>query len=367
MIAAAERSFQKIATNLASVLNCPSSPLAISGAIVAEHIRATLFGALAAERAQTIHTTRVLSNARRAIELTWPRGTHARPIFAESIVEDEFWSDILHRMAELGDTWDSGKGQWLATPLRFVFLEGTAQGLLLGSLPLIAAAHSLGDVRITCAAAARFIAVNSVADRGLLQSTDDWLGRTTPLDHWTSEVLARAETKMEKVGGLVLDQLEVYAPDVLRSQRRPGRWISVGEIPRSLPEVRLCRPRLPYALHYNRPYYLAYFSFKDGGLALERQAPLAAELSLRLRFGLDARLGTPRQLLIAQSVETFAIDKPMMLPQPEERIMALGWRDRNLADNSSERLLFHIDAMPFVLHALKRLYVHPVITWRAVA
>ena len=77
---------------------------------------------------------------------------------------------------------------------------------------------------------------------------------------------------MEHVGGLAIDQLEIYAPDVLREQNRRGRWIAATEVERGLPSARLCRPKLANARAYDRPYYLGHFRHSDGRLSLQRQA-----------------------------------------------------------------------------------------------
>ncbi len=268
-------------------------------------------------------------------------------------------------MGQLGDAWQAGKGQWIATPLRLVLSEASNRCLVLGSTPLSLAGQRI-NARISCAGPTRFADRTQIKDHSLGQTVDAWLGALQPLADWTTHIIEAGESRMEQVGGLAVDQLEIYAPDVLRSQRRTGRWIAIGEVPRPLAEVRLCRPKLQYAPQYDRPYYLTHFAFKDGSLALQRQSAVPYSISLRLRFGFDMRLGTPRQLGIVPSESTFTIDKPLTLPDPERRVFSLGWPDRN-ADAASERLTFHNDALPIVLHALKRLSVNPVIARRPMA
>ncbi|WP_271612411.1 hypothetical protein [Bradyrhizobium sp. CCBAU 21362] len=170
---------------------------------------------------------------------------------------------------------------------------------------------------------------------------------------------------MEQSRGLSVEQLELYAPDILRGQQRPGRWIPASHVARAIDGVRLCRPRGAFARAYSRPHFLARFDFKDGSLSLRSSVSIAHEETLRLRFGLDLLLNSPRRISITASDLTFTIERPSALPDPENRVYALGWTDPT-ADNPSERLTFSNCAMPFVLHALQRLSITPYIAQRKI-
>lgn len=177
--------------------------------------------------------------------------------------------------------------------------------------------------------------------------------------------MATHDSRMEQSHGLSVEQLELYAPDILRSQQRTGRWIPAGHVGRAIDGVRLCRPRGAFARSYSRPHFLARFDFKDGALSLRSSVPIAHELTLRLRFGLDLLLNAPRRISITASALTFTIERPSALPDPENRVYALGWSDPT-ADEPSERLTFSNCAMPFVLHALRRLSITPHIAQRQI-
>jgi hypothetical protein len=268
-------------------------------------------------------------------------------------------------MQMIGDATEVGRGQWIATPLRIITLEGASDCLIAGSAPTGALKH-LFSHSIACAGASRFVSTKSIARAGhrdVVQSVDDWLGPSSPLSAWTDQVLASHEIRMEQASGLSVEQLELYAPDILRAQRRTGRWIPAGHVGRAIDGVRLCRPRGAYARHYSRPHFLAHFQFHEGELLLRSSAPIAHELTLRLRFGLDQLLGTPRQISITVSGPTFSIVRPSPLPDPENRIYALGWGDLT-AVTPSDRLTFSNYALPFVLNALQRLSITPHISQR---
>lgn len=362
MIAIAERDRDTVEARLAQALNCVADRSALASATVAEHMRATLYGANAIRRGllPTVHTTRLMINARRVAELTWPG--LPEPGYGESDVCDS----TLRNMGLLGDAVDTGHGQWLAAPLRLVAPSAATQCLLLGAAPA-QAAQSVLKIAVTCAGASRFVAsqsLNSPDNRDCVQSIDAWLGEAQPLQLWTDQVLASHEARMEETQGMSADQLELYAPDIVRRQRRNGRWLPATDVGGVLEGVRLVRPRESFAREYDRPYYLAHFGFKDGALLLRRSVSIAHGLTLRLRFGLDALLNTPRRAPIVVSAQTFTIDKPTALPEPESRVYALGWRDY-ASPVPTGRLTFHAHTLPFVVHAFQRLCITPTSAQRS--
>ncbi|WFU16459.1 hypothetical protein [Bradyrhizobium sp. CB3481] len=363
MIKIEEQPQERIEAVLAGIMRCPQDRSAVIASSVAEQIRAVLFGAMSSDRTQAVHTLRLLATARRAVDVAWPIDSDVFNSFRPPPKED-YSNDILRRLATLGDAWDSGKGQWIATPLRIVTSDQSAHALILGSAPMGAVEERLGT-DVLCAGTARFISTISLKEPRLIQDVDDWLGPAQPLDLWTANFISAAETSMEKVGGLLVDQLEVYGPDILRAQRRSGRWISVDQVSRPLDGIRLCRPKGRYALQYDRPFYLGYFEYRDGSHVLQRHAAVPHDVSLRLRFGLDSQLRTPRRFVLVLKGDAFTIEKPLTLPEPESRIYALGWRPR-VSASGDETLTFHSHALPLVLRALERLSINPTISRRPV-
>jgi hypothetical protein len=369
MIALSERSLQQTEIAIGRALQCVAEQPAIVSAVAAEHIRAMLYGACVLARdssaASTIHTTRLLTNARRAVDLTWPSDATRDRSSEPQMAETDVCTATLEMMRILGDAADVGRGQWIATPLRIIALDGANDCVVVGSAPIAALKHNLG-LPIACAGVSRFTSTKSLTKaehRAIVQSMDDWLGPSTPLSAWTAQVLASHDARMEPSHGLSVDQLELYAPDIVSSQQRTGRWIPAGHVGRPIDGVRLCRPRGAFARSYSRPHFLARFDFEDGALSLRSSVSIAHEVTLRLRFGLDLLLNSPRRISITASALTFAIERPSPLPDPENRIYALGWSDLTAAE-SSERLTFSNSAMPFVLHALQRLSIAPHIAQR---
>jgi hypothetical protein len=363
MIAIAERSSESIESSLGGFLHSSGDQCALIGAVAAEYFRAMIFGAALPLKdmsaARTIHTTRLTTGARRAIDLVWPPRTGG---------EHQETSDIcfatLKRMGILGDATNIGQAQWLAAPLRIVIPDNSPSCLLIGTAPMAVVRKTIGT-EPSCVGAARFVGqrvLDKAGNRDIAQSVDAWLGQAPPLTEWTAQVLGAHEARMDATQNVSAEQLEIYAPDVLRNQRRQGRWIAAGEINRPLEGVRLCQPQTRYARSYDTPQYLAHFELKNGALSLRRSVLIRRDLTLRLRFGLDVLLNSPRELSIVLTGQTFRIDRPTPLPYPEERIYALGWEDQ--ASQAPERLIFHRDALPVLLHALRRLSLTPSITPR---
>lgn len=251
MIALAERSLAQTEAQIANTLHCVSDRSALVGATAAEHIRAMLHGACVAAKdatgASTIHTTRLLTNVRRAVDLTWSEDTRGL-----RTQERDICTSTLQAMQTLGDAVEVGRGQWIATPLRLITIDGASDCMIASSAPLGALNHFFNHP-IACAGASRFVSIKSltkVEHRDVVQSMDDWLGPSSPLSAWTDQVLASHELCMEQAQGLSAEQLELYAPDILRGQQRTGRWIPAGHVGRAIDDVRLCRPRGAYARHY---------------------------------------------------------------------------------------------------------------------
>jgi hypothetical protein len=161
------------------------------------------------------------------------------------------------------------------------------------------------------------------------------------------------------------DQLENYAPDLLREQRRLGGWISATEVSRAPSGTRLCRPLPAYARTYDRPHYLGTFSFKAGGLVLRQSVRTEFEVAQRLPFGFDEMLKTPRETPVTLHSSFLTLDLRYALPLPERRILSLGWQYRPVRPETRHQWMFHRAALPFILHAFRRVGIDPIVKVRS--
>jgi hypothetical protein len=198
-------------------------------------------------------------------------------------------------------------------------------------------------------------------NKAVLHSADWWFGHADSLVDWTRGVLRQHEARLSSEMGLPVDQLEIYAPEIFRDQRKAGRWMRAVEVARSLDGLRLCRP-ISSSRSFGTPYYfLGTFRFNDGSLILSRSTPIAAELTRRLRFGFDAILGATRQVSISIDTRSFTFDNSVSLPESEARVLSLAWRNLQSPTDDSQFHFFHVKALPLVLCALARLCITPTL------
>jgi len=361
-LAIASRSRSEGEALLRRALRCAVDGTGLAIAAATEHLRSALYGTALFGTghglASTVHTTRLLNDPRRMLDLMMDVDVGTRTENRSNLDHDTARS-ALEALERVGDAVDIGHGQWLGTPTRLLAIEGASDFLLTGALPH-GVAESFLSSRIFCAGASRLAeapAGGRTELEDLVVPMDAWFGNQTSLASWTEAVLSEHTALMKDEGSGSADQLELYAPDILRSQRRPGRWIAANQIGTPVGEIRLCRPRMS-ARRYNLPHFLGTFEFRHGSLILRRCAPIAHGLTLRLRFGLDRELGTPRRFAVTIADPIFVVDKPPKLPEPESRIYALGWEVR---DSAGARLAFQIRALPFVLHVLQSLSIAPTL------
>jgi hypothetical protein len=357
MIEVETASLEHVNTLLASELDCLGVGDGLQRATIADHIRAMVFGSWlgSGREAAPVHVTRILSTARRVHRMVWP----------EESWEHEKLGDlcrqVLDALAALGDVISVGNGFWIPGPPKVVELDGIHHLMVIGGLPSQIAMTYLG-APLKSAAAFRFVERRPVlsvsSQRDLLQSIDGWLGHVDPLREWTEAVLRQHNARLSIDMDIGVEQLDVYAPDIFRDQRKTGRWMPATQIGRPLEGLRLCRLQ-GGARAFGAPHFLATFHFKGGMLTLGRSAPVASDVSRRLRFGLDARLGTPRQVSIATDGTQLRFDNSISLPATEARAMSVAWRSFQGPNDDSEIHYLHPIALPLISRALARLLIVP--------
>ncbi|MGY3478732.1 hypothetical protein [Bradyrhizobium ottawaense] len=357
MIAVEAASLEHVNTQLANEFDCPRVGDALQRATIADHIRAMVFGSWMGSGRETapVHGTRILSNARRVHRMVWP----------ENGWEHEKLGDlcrqVLDALAAMGDIISVGNGFWIPGPAKIVELDGIHHLMVIGGIPSQIAKTYLGAPS-TSASTFRFAERRSVLSvssrRELLQSIDGWLGYVDPLREWTEAVLQQHNARLSIDMDIGVEQLDVYAPDIFRDQRKTGRWMRAVQIGRPLEGLRLCRLQ-GGARAFGAPHFLATFHFKSGMLTLGRSAAVAPDVSRRLRFGLDARLGTQRQVSIDIDCIQFGFDNSISLPTLEERVISLAWRTLHGPNDDSETHYFHPTALPLISRALARLLIVP--------
>jgi hypothetical protein len=364
MISIQKRQPKEVIDLLALELACDAGSDALQRAMVADHIRGLVYGSWIQQRrvpsARPIHTTRLLTSARRVQSFVWPQDGW------EHETEGDLSRQVLNSLEAAGDIVSTGGGHWVPGPLLLVELDETENVMVLGGFPGGIVQQRLG-VAVKSAAcfrrADRKSLLTNPSNKEILHPIDRWFGHTDPLKEWTLAVLKQYEVRLSGEMGLPVDQFEIYAPEILRDQRKAGRWMPAAQVVTPLEGLRLCRP---VGNTFGAIHFLGTFHFKDGSLVLARSTPIAAELTRRLRFGLDSLLKTPRPVSIPLDTKSFSFDNSIALPEVETRVLSLAWRNLQSPTDNSSKYVFHLSALPLVLRALERLCITPTLLDRSV-
>jgi hypothetical protein len=363
MLSFSERQQEELQAELLRSLRCVADPDTLQQALIAEHIRAAIYtgSARGDEMAalHRVHTTRLMTNLRRNLECLWPGLERDQRSEA-----DEVGRLTLNNIERLSDISHIGGGFWISNPLRFVEAHNAEFLLVLGGVPREVVQLATGADPIS-AAATRFVHRNDLAanahNADLMQSVDIWLGTTEPLSTWTKATLAAHMQRMSLPQDISVDQVEIYAPELFRDQHRLGRWMPAGQVARPILGPRLFRPLASYAREYARPHYLGIFGIKTGTIFLRQSAPVEFEVSRRLRFGFDDVLKCSRTVSLSIGEHICALDLRFALPEPEGRVLALGWQSRPARAETEHRWMFQSAALPIIRHALGRLLISPTV------
>jgi hypothetical protein len=350
--------------DLAQRFGAPSDREALLRALIAEHIRSLLFASAVREAefrvAQRAHTMRLTGSVRRNL-------ASLSPDVLLSAEDDDVVGATLDAMATMGDVMNTGGGFRLAAPFRLVSCEESEDRLALGGVAREPLELHIGSPLIL-AGVSRFIRTPHTASRvsapPSAQPIDLWLGVADPIRSWTEKVLVTHRERFSPPEEISADQLEVYAPDIVRQQRGSGFWHPASQIHRPLPGPRLCRPLPGFARAWAKPHYLGLFDYKGAELVLRQTALLEFETSRRLQFGFDQLLQVPRSVPLRIGAETCTLDLRFALPMPEARILSLGWQHRPVRPQTRHLWTFHAAAAPFVCHVLRRLGISSTIMQR---
>lgn len=362
MISIQERKPHEVLDVLTHELNCASGNEALQRAVIADHIRGLVFGTWARQQRvpSPIHTTRLLANVRRIQHFVWPGDCW------EHEGTGDLCRQVLDSLAAAGDIVSLGGGFWIPGPLLLVELDGAENVMVTGGFPAAIAKHRL-VATLSSAASFRFVprrpTLANQPNKEILRSADWWFGHADPLAEWTRGVLKQHEARLSGEMGLSVDQLEIYAPEIFRDQRRAGRWIRAVQVLRPLEGLRLCRP-VNNSRNFGAPYFLGSFHFREGALSLGRSTRIAGELTRRLRFGFDAILGASRHVSIPIDATSFTFDNSVALPESEARVLSLAWRNLQSPTDTSQAHIFHVNALPLLLGALARLCIAPTLVNR---
>ncbi len=354
-LAAALSTRDEVCAAIAGAISAPAGQDSLRRALSAEHLRTAVYAASANpdQSRRMVHTTRLLGGVRGAVAGLWSREQ------SPNANSDEWARLVLQDLAEVGDVETVGGGYWLATPLRLIEFPEADCLLVLGSDPADVVASKLG-ARPFCSGVGRLVAQASLKKPSsfldLVSPIETWLGPSDRLPIWTGNILSAYTKRLSAPDEIDADQLEVYAPDIMRKQRRPTPWVPASHINQALAELRICRPLPALARSWNWPHYLGAFNFAHGALRLRQSTPVDLDIAARLRFGFDQLLGAPRSVSIAIQRDCCVLDMRFRVPAPENKVKSLGW---SVSERSDSRHLtaFHLSVLPLIREILHRLAI----------
>ncbi|MEI9887750.1 MAG: hypothetical protein WDN08_14855 [Rhizomicrobium sp.] len=331
---------------LADRMGAPTSELALT--LAAEHIRASISApslrAFSAIDIHPVHTANVMASVRRNVS-PWFSGV------SQQLEND--WPRLRESLETIGDVAHVGDGYWLPAPTRFIEVEGSKKCLLIGGSPY----HSLFSQsrwELTSYVACRFVPREKVRQLECeIESLDSWLPPERELGKWLKDAFARLRRSLQPDHDVEIQHAEIYAPDLLRSQKKSGYWITPDDFNDPSQELRLFRSKPGKGWEFSRQYYVGAFARRQGVLTLSKSAKVNRDDAARIRFGWDLQCNACRKVVAKLSDRVFDIEMKFTLPVPESKILSLGWQR-----HSKEQVLrFEISALPFVRAAFARLHI----------
>jgi len=359
-----ERKFEEMSLAVAAELRCLPDSVAFEKSIVAQHLRTAIYvgstRTTSSESGGHTSTQRLMANLRRSLDGFFINLQLSSSSSEAQAANGDLYRTTLDCIAGLGDVVDVGGGHWISAPLRLVEMDGAEALLVVGGYPMEAARAALG-LEMASGGIGRFtVGAKSSAklrNSEIVVPLASWLGVSEVLSVWTSRATNSHLKRLSHTDEIAADQVELYAPDILRNQHKKGRWVQATQIHQSIDGPRLFRPLGSRSRDYSRPYYLGLFDVRDGELVLLRSAPVEFEVSLRLRFGIDELLKTPRSVKISVQGDTCTVTPWLKLPEPENRIRFLGWTSQPHADRNPEIVTFHRSSVPMLIEIFRRLAI----------
>ena len=185
----------------------------------------------------------------------------------------------------------------------------------------------------------------------------DWLAwASEDLSAWTQRVLdslTESVTTMDSIGAT---DCEVYVPDTPPGTPPQRNWVPIRTLPVLPKGWRMCRPPASKSAPYDRPMYIGVLRDGGGQVAFQKLVLVPADVRLRLMFGFDQLKGVRRKIGIEQRGAICRTRIPFRLPEPESRVLDLGWP---AADGFVE---FSAYLLPFLLEIMDRLHVDTELT-----
>lgn len=320
--------------HLAEEVHGSPSSAALRTALIAEHIRTLVsapFGAM--PREHPIHTARLIGALNRNVRFLAANADEFDDLA-------EAFTFVRQQLEVCGDIAHAGNGYWIPCPMRALRIDPD-HVYLFGGAPLSSWTRHV-PASIAAIGPSRYVQAPEMTNLSTL-TLPEWLEHDESLTAWTERSLTRATGELVQQADIEDDSLEIYAPDLYRTLQRPGFWAPARDFHEATPSLRLFRPKTTPQWAFDRPDYLGVFRKGSQGAQLLKAVRIAHDVARRLQFGLDLRYQTLRTLMLRHVGHCYCLDvKFPPFPEPESRVLGLGWREPKLPDT----LFFAPSALP---------------------
>jgi hypothetical protein len=309
---------------LAGQLKSRGPVAALRTALIAEHIRTLTWAAYFRTSDQhPIHTARMFAGLNRNLASVAAEAFGLRDALTSPHKEYEL---VRGQLENCGDIVHLGGGYWIPGPLRVVHPATSEGSIVVGGVPTTILEQQL-KAECQCIGAVRYVPkAENLGTPHTTETAAEWLGVTEPLRVWTHKISEWASAQLQPQAYIEDSSLEIYAPDAHGSGRGLGFWAAANEFREPAPTLRLFRPRTAQRWAFDRPDYLGIFISGMTGARLARAVQIPRDTAVRVQFGFDQKLETPRTITLKKTESGCCLDLKFALPSPESRVLSLGKR-----------------------------------------
>lgn len=298
----------------------------------ADYLRSNVYSYWCRNPDQTpIHSIRLVNAYKKDVQPWMEFGTSYSELDATLLGQAGILEpgDLILRMSGLGDVLDCGHGRWLPGPLRAIEISKTPPFyLLLGGIPTEVIDAEIREM-VQCSGVGRFFIGASGAHMfsekfGDIESVDDWYCSIDgDLETWTHKTVTNLVSNQGNEINQTTERLEIYLPERTVSSTTLTRWYEAEKL--GIPPDGHRLARITGQDIWNTPYFLVTLVSGLDGMRIRNSVNIEKPILDRLRYGFDALVGAPLTVERFQSDRYSVLRLWRPLPEPESRLLSLGW------------------------------------------
>jgi hypothetical protein len=316
--------FDALLLNFESEFQFVGFPVATRHSVVAEHIRAAFaMASLSGDDGVPVQmsSAKIAASVRRRVQLLWPEFEFTGQDSPMTIGYE------IRVLNELNEIWKSASGTFIASPPRLLIIN-EMNALLCGGGPVQMLPHSV-RLNLQQAGRARVVKMTEAVRRDTqslaIQRFSDWLGHPGESARtWSRTFLSR----------LALAPVEDGEAEGLTFFN--GRtWVALCELPMPLGH-RLARKQVSIFGSPSSHYFICDVrSIRTGPPAVTTIIRIDRQDARRLQGVLGLDDGVNRELPCIFNENTICIRVFWPLPEPEAKVLHLGWRTTLTEDDDA--------------------------------